>query len=523
MATKTPKNKTPKNATDNLLAAIQAMSEATFTNKVVEPLFRALEYRVDYNGGPLEGGKDVICWKEGIFGATELAVIQVKKTTASAAAGSSTSFSGIINQLQQAAEKEVPNLTGQKQRPNQVFFITPYAIETRALESRFEAVQTLATRGVRVLDGRLICEALVQRLPKLANELSGNEFVLHEPGLAVLSNADLLSALNYSKQKSIADFYCDLDFGVGKVTTKMFFSMDFDPHDQQVSMDVSRWSSLEEILSDLEQSFKTQFTSPNSDDIRKNYEAEISKWASVENQRILKTIKDSYEVVRNGVGDVIDDYSQIIADLMSVEIVLDASRRPIKKTSKEELTSHEVEQLSNLKGLNAEAQESFELWRYVDTPDAAQISNITMTLELLEKNAVSFESEKNLLGKSHVTMLEGQLHNIETLRNIINDIAASFLLRAPEPLHRFVVHGELLVNELLQQRAWITEGVRKLSSGRQGASEIRSFFVRCQGVYELLGRIFSAKRCAFKPHRNFQCPHAMIVSVCPSVRSLRQV
>jgi hypothetical protein len=87
---------------DVLLSKIQAMSESDFTFAVLVPLFKTMGYQVDYHGGPNEGGKDLICRKITDFDLQEICVVQVKKTTASAAAASNNSFAGIVTQLQQA-------------------------------------------------------------------------------------------------------------------------------------------------------------------------------------------------------------------------------------------------------------------------------------------------------------------------------------------------------------------------------------------------------------------------------------
>ena len=134
-----------------------SLSEADFTLKVLQPLFENMGYHpVIYHGGRDEGGKDLICWKDDDFGDKNLTVVQIKKTTASASASTRNSFAGIVSQLQQAKEKKVVSLDGVRRIPDSVLFITPYRIDTRALESRFEGYQLQRPLGVKVYDGNYI-------------------------------------------------------------------------------------------------------------------------------------------------------------------------------------------------------------------------------------------------------------------------------------------------------------------------------------------------------------------------------
>jgi hypothetical protein len=230
-----------------ILEKIQSMSETDFTKAVLIPLFEAMGYRVDYHGGPNERGKDLICFKEGEFGDQEITAVQVKKTKpTSVASDVRNSFSEIITQLQQAAEEAIPLLSGLYQKPNRVYFITPYEIDVRALESRFAGLQHLTLKNVRVLDGSNVVDSLSKRLPQLADLLCGTDFNLQAGALLNFSNQDLLSALNYPAEKDLINSYCDLDFSVGRVTSKLFFSLGFAPQVLPFSVSGVRWSAIKE-------------------------------------------------------------------------------------------------------------------------------------------------------------------------------------------------------------------------------------------------------------------------------------
>ena len=96
-----------------LVDAFVTMSESDFTKRVLLPLFQNLGYgKVEYHGGPNEGGKDIICWGTDEIGDVRVTVAQVKKDRLSARAADAGGFPEIVTQLSQAVEKQIPSLDG---------------------------------------------------------------------------------------------------------------------------------------------------------------------------------------------------------------------------------------------------------------------------------------------------------------------------------------------------------------------------------------------------------------------------
>ena len=147
---------------------LQCIQESELTKNIIIPLFRTLGYdKVDFYHGPHEGGKDVICYRNDPLGFLEVTVIQVKRYKPSASASDKRSFSNVVNQLQQASEKEIPCLDGKSYIPEVIYFITPFLIDARSLESRFEGYTALRMRRIKIIDGSnlsaLISEITVNR------------------------------------------------------------------------------------------------------------------------------------------------------------------------------------------------------------------------------------------------------------------------------------------------------------------------------------------------------------------------
>lgn len=282
-----------------LLTKLQSMSECSLTTSVLIPLFQSLGYeKVDYHGGPYEGGKDLICWKTDELGLIELSVVQVKKYQPTAKASDKRSFSEIITQLQQAIEKPVPNANGQTFYPTIIYFVTPFQLETRALQSRFEGYTSLRQHGVKIIDGSLLVQLIQKNLPQLANELSGKEFLFRDTIIKNLTNADLLNALNAKSNtnQDISSLYCDLDFVVGKITTKFFFSLNFKPKTIPLSLTPPQWASFKICCQVAQSAFGVTLLSPSEDEIQKDYERRQKKYE--DEIRNIKRTSDQKSKVR---------------------------------------------------------------------------------------------------------------------------------------------------------------------------------------------------------------------------------
>jgi flagellar biosynthesis GTPase FlhF len=212
---------TPNPELSELQLKFESMKELDFTKHVVIPLFTALGFKTDDYGGPYEEGKDIIFWEANAFEEAECGVAQVKKIKTCVSTRSESSFADLCNQLQQATEKKIPALDGFNHLPKKVLFITPYNIDTRALQSRFEKYQELKNGRVTILDGAKVAGLLISKCPHIARELLGHEAAIETTTLTNLSNDTLMRALQVSNLRQVEDFYCDLDFALGRQSNQL--------------------------------------------------------------------------------------------------------------------------------------------------------------------------------------------------------------------------------------------------------------------------------------------------------------
>ena len=161
---------------DKIEAKANMIDENDFTKTYLLPLFKALKYdKVEFYGGIDEKGKDIIAWERDRFESISLTVAQVKYYKPTARAGDKNAFGAVVTQLQQATEKTVPFTDGKVYLPTTIILVTPYIIDTRALETRFEAVDSLRNTRIKILDATDLSKLLDKHLPELVNEIVGNQ------------------------------------------------------------------------------------------------------------------------------------------------------------------------------------------------------------------------------------------------------------------------------------------------------------------------------------------------------------
>ena len=217
--------------TDSLLRHLQSLTEFDLTNRILIPLLKALGYeRVQYFGGTDEEGKDIVCWRRNEIGDIELTVAQVKKFKLSRKSSSDRSIHTVINQLSQAIEKKLPSIDGCLYRPEIVYFITPYPLDTKVIDARFEAYENLRARRIRIIDGPRIISLVRDKLPNLFNEIAGPLAQVSSVISSELNNKTLINALEYTTYRSITErqgvetFYTDIDFSLIRPSARLLFS-----------------------------------------------------------------------------------------------------------------------------------------------------------------------------------------------------------------------------------------------------------------------------------------------------------
>ena len=202
----------------NLLARLANLSEKELQEKILEPILFAEGFtNVRDVSGPGEKGKDLIAIK------TELRRpflygIQLKKLRFSGKSSNPQSLAGMITQLKQLIdEPTIDPTTNQERLPDRAWFITPFAINRKVLETTLKRLQDLEHHNVTVIDGPLLLELALEHLPGTVLKLDADRN--YRRGLKEFVNKIPESLAFRPGLKLLLDnLYVDISFTYGHFT-----------------------------------------------------------------------------------------------------------------------------------------------------------------------------------------------------------------------------------------------------------------------------------------------------------------
>jgi len=459
--------------TNASLTKLQELSERRLTIDILIPLLRTFGFdKVEHHGGAYEQGKDLICWRRDELDLVELAVAQVKKYQPTAKASDNRSFSEIVTQLQQAAEETVPNTDGIAYYPSLLYFITPFPVETRALQSRFEGYSSLSRRRVKIIDGPLLLKMIWKNLPKVAKELAGPELLISDAVCNTLTNADLLSALSTQPHQDISSFYCDLDFGVGKISTRILFSLIFKPTVQTFPLRAEEWPRFKAKCQFAESAFGVKLTTSIYEIIEKDFEKRNDNY--IKNQKLDKELsskikKHNYEFAsierklfdhgehlgsnqKKEISDQLVRYfGELISRLKSPPNRFRKGQRP--RIRKDILEQH----VSSIIKFYSDKIEPIELKLFGEPVSAELVSKY---LRLVREN-IELECQKN-------------------------DIAEVI---AEPPVYNVKIAGHALAKKIEESRKWMASRIEAFNEKEPLMLCLKEFLLKCEQLFEKVDRI----------------------------------
>lgn len=449
--------------TDKILARLQEFPERQLTFDVLIPLLRTFGFdKVEHHGGPYEEGKDLICWRTDELGLIELAVAQVKKYQPTAKSSDEKSFSEVVTQLQQAAERAVPNTDGTTYFPALIYFITPFPVETRALQSRFEGYSSLKPRRVKIIDGPLLAKLIRQNLPNLAKTLSGSEPLVHDAMVKTLTNAELLSALSTKSHQDISSFYCDLDFGVGRISTRFFFSLDFKPNVLTCSLSSLEWPAFKTTCQFAESIFGLRLVSQNYEKIEEEYKkqkADHKNKLKLDN-RITAEIANNFSRIME-IEDRLQEQAEALQSISTGSFSNRASQAFQKIVS----------ELFNMRNRAQKGQREEDRWK--------QHKNI-----ILKHLDVIKSVEPKLFEKSQPAISE-------YLRVLKKTIDLEQQRKTLESVYKITIEGHELAKILKEKQEWLALQIKNFNKNKPPILRLREFLRECEKLFEQVEKILA--------------------------------
>lgn len=240
------------NNNDVYLNALQSLREDDLSQRVIKPLFESMGcYRVDFHGGPYEGGKDIIAYTKAPLG-DHISVVQTKKIGEGKATGDKTIIGNLIFQLQQCYFKDIPLHNGKTKKPDSVILATPYKIGSRLLEE-IHGHMTGMKNEVKILDGPYLLEQIKENNPSLLNSIMGLERKILVQDTFQLQNLELMKALNMDYSIEKINCYNDLAFFMGSIDSHHLLKSQIKISPSKMSLNREGWEILKKkYLVDLE-------------------------------------------------------------------------------------------------------------------------------------------------------------------------------------------------------------------------------------------------------------------------------
>lgn len=445
-----------------------ALEEKDLTENIIMPFLKTIKYsRVEYYGGVYEEGKDIICWGIDEFDQTILAVAQVKKYRPTASASDNRSFGEVVTQLQQCCEKKVPNLIdGKEYTPTKIYFFTPYPIDTRALQTRFEGYQKLRERQVQIVDGDLLGRKVEQTLPDITRSLLGDHYHSQKRIVETLNNKDLLNALQCSSIIDISKIYSDLDFCVGGISSTKFSSYHFSSKKLNINLNNVNYEKLKNKVTHIMEKFKINIFSDSIENIEKKYNAVIQHNKNIRENIVLLNKKKKKS------GLECDKLSAEISFLIEM-INLKLEENTLKgKSDFENLENFTTGQKIIKLGKENRTEEKFQ-------KDSKKYDDSISYFE------IKFLKTSNY--KIIIRNIEKIISIIEKLNNEIQKLTKSIM----EECYSVEIDSNDLVYILSGKQKWIKRKSQEFNKKKPTIDQLRVFLLDCQILFEIVDGIIS--------------------------------
>jgi len=430
---------------DKFIKNVLAIKENDFSKSILVPLFKCLGYdRVEFYGGQYELGKDIICWKLNELGDTELAIVQVKYYKPSAKSADKNSFSEIVNQLSQASENYVPNTNGIKYKPVKLYLVTPYQLDTRALETRLHSNVNLKGSSILIVDGNKLSDLVEKHIPDKFNEIVGENHIISDVMISTLNNSDLMNAMCENMSKDIADFYCDLDFAVGNITTRLFFNMSFKSSQKKFSLSEYEWADFKNLALHIQTNYSNVVVG-DINNIDKSWD-------------VIKQKNDSIQIL-------IDDLHLKVDDLCLDEVISNITHKLCSEHSK--FVGETTESIREVMRENADKQSRVSY--------DSKIKSVHKLLRKLQKNSIE------IYNKANSTLLDNAIKAISEY-STINRAIDKFISTIKPIKYEVNIDGILLSNILENQKNDVIDHIIKIKSCSTNKKLMKSFISKCEKV-----------------------------------------
>jgi len=414
-----------------IYTAIQLIPENDLTKTVIKPVLEKLGFlKVEFYGGQDEEGKDLLCWNKDPLGDISLIVAQVKHFKFSNKASGNLSFQNIVNQLTMSLLKEVHYSDKSIHFPEKVYLISSKEIDSKNIKTRFSTYPSIDQSRIKIIDGYLLAELILKNCPNIASKLINEDIDLSYYSSENLTNETLLKALGFNKKINLKSIYTDIDFSLGKQTTRLFFNTQFKGITKEFTLDKIEWNNFKIDLEKLDEKIINDILNQNIEKIELNFKLqfeEFKKWEDIDNLKKAELIERENifkEVVNKNKSDWTyfrkkqSEYNELV------------KRKKNKKTEK----SITFDRLNN------------EL------------------IDLKRKLIDVFKEEKK----------------VETLSKFLEH----HISERPNPKYYFSINGKEIESILIEDKKFIVSEIRKFNLKKPSSNELKEYLKKCHVIFQ---------------------------------------
>lgn len=445
-----------------IVLALQNIREDKLTIEIIIPILKRMNYlKVEYNGGSYDHGKDIIIWQEDEFKDLKLKLVQVKHFKPSNRAADPNSFQTVVNQLIACSSKEVIYTDRTIHLPSELILITSFDVSNYNLESRFGSHPSLRELKLKIVDGPKLAKLIIDYYPECIKDLIGVNYEINTKIKPVFNNNVLLKALGRSELKDIKTIYTDIDFSLGRISTRLFFSSKMKPKKETLKFNYREWSLFKEICTKIKKEFSLDFMEQSIDEI----EAKIQK-----NNRAIERINESISILNNQI------------ELEKINL----------KNSQKQYNLHSKKVSLTLVNIEVHYNEA-ETINKKNKQDKGFLSTYSSSWNTRLKELKEIESYE----KSQMHFYKDEVSKIEKLIDVKKFDLKNLRSEESKYFIKINLDGEKLVNEIIEKRVWIEKKVSYMNNKKPSTQELKQFILDCNSIIDVVSVILDLKNVRF--------------------------
>lgn len=443
---------------DRYLKELQRMHEDEFTKSILKPLFEAMGYlRVDFNGGPLERGRDLIAQiKVPPKREPDVIYIQSKKIGNIQNAMASAKFSQLLHQLRQCCSEEVTTIDGAKLKADKIYLACPEQMTSRFLDEVSGQIFDSFGKTIMPYDGPRIIEDIKEYLPSLLSKLTCLDRDILRSGNEELVNKELLSALKSKKHISLDIFYSDLNFFVGSMDSNLLLHLKPQAKSSELIKDKTEWESTNSFIEHLSHVHGLEVSQKSTSEIEQIFQSQLDLYLSEENKEKMKLLEDIEQDLLSSIRKRREELG-VLKNLVR--------QRNVDQTRHSETDLDKEDQISILS--------------LIETTLEKHTFDVRTILKEIPKDDFFYPRVKDILDL--ITPLKKSNEKIEELKTSI----------APEPKYIIDINTSEIIRKIEHDIKVYRDTVESINNGTCGVAQLKKFLRETEKTLTLIGLLNS--------------------------------